>query len=238
MSSELILGRTLLEDVEVIIQQNQVTIKRLLEDDTDKATPNERVEVSDMIYKKEEITDTINNKDESRSATDEEGTLKLSGEKIIRDEVEERQLKNEIEELILIKCSDPRELDVVEPYRSRINQIIQDYRPRKEVKTSVRTKITLTDENPINLRPQRLAPKEKQILDEQIKEWLKQGIIRPSKSDFASPIVIVPKKNGVHLQSVHRLSTTESEDNKGPFSYAAGRRENRQSERSKSILFN
>lgn len=154
-----------------------MTIKRPLEDDKDKVTSNEKAEVNEMIYRKEEITESTDDKDEEKSAT-EERKIKSNGKKIIPDEVEERQLKNEIEELMLIKCNDPHELDVVEPYRSRINQIIQDYRPQKEVKTLVRTRITLTEENPVNLRPRRLAPKEKLILDEQIKEWLNQGQVK------------------------------------------------------------
>lgn len=48
---------------------------------------------------------------------------------------------------------------------------------------------------PVNLRPRRLAPKEKNILREEIRKWLDNGIIKPSKSGYASP-VIVRKKDG------------------------------------------
>lgn len=34
------------------------------------------------------------------------------------------------------------------------------------------------------------------ILDEQIREWLRLGIITPSNSEYASPVVIVRKKDG------------------------------------------
>lgn len=34
------------------------------------------------------------------------------------------------------------------------------------------------------------------ILDEQIREWLRLGIITPSSSEYASPVVIVRKKDG------------------------------------------
>lgn len=48
---------------------------------------------------------------------------------------------------------------------------------------------------PVCLRPRRLAVKEKIILDKQIDEWLKEGVIQPSKSKYSSPVAIVPKKN-------------------------------------------
>lgn len=72
--------------------------------------------------------------------------------------------------LKLINYDNPEELDASELYRSQINKIKQDYQPRNKAKTTMRTKITLTDENPINLRPRRLAPKKKSILEEQIQE--------------------------------------------------------------------
>jgi len=36
----------------------------------------------------------------------------------------------------------------------------------------------------------------KAVVESQVEEWIKEGIIRPSCSDYASPIVIVPKKDG------------------------------------------
>lgn len=65
-----------------------------------------------------------------------------------------------------------------------------------EVKTAVETKIALKSDVPISLRPRRLSPKEKKVLAEQIDEWLKSGIIQPCTSEYASPVVIVPNKDG------------------------------------------
>lgn len=44
-------------------------------------------------------------------------------------------------------------------------------------------------------RPRRLAPREKIAVDRQIQEWLTEGIIRPSCSEYASPVVLVKKKD-------------------------------------------
>ncbi|XP_055928750.1 uncharacterized protein LOC129959880 [Argiope bruennichi] len=51
--------------------------------------------------------------------------------------------------------------------------------------------IILTDDIPVTSPVRRLAPIEKQQVTKQIKEWLAQGIIEKSYSDYASPIVLV-----------------------------------------------
>ena len=41
----------------------------------------------------------------------------------------------------------------------------------------------------------RNSPEERKQVDEQVDEWLKTGVVIPSKSAWAAPIVLVPKKN-------------------------------------------
>lgn len=50
--------------------------------------------------------------------------------------------------------------------------------------------------NPINLRPYRYPVLQKNIIEEMVQELLDQGVIRPSNSPFAAPIVLVKKKDG------------------------------------------
>jgi hypothetical protein len=45
-------------------------------------------------------------------------------------------------------------------------------------------------------RPYRVYPKERGIIEEKVKEQLETGIIRESDSPWASPVVLVPKKDG------------------------------------------
>lgn len=57
-------------------------------------------------------------------------------------------------------------------------------------------KIPLTQgANPVNKRPYRYAKQQKQIIDGLIQDYLKSGIIQKSDSPYASPVVLVGKKD-------------------------------------------
>lgn len=80
-----------------------------------------------------------------------------------------------------------------------IQQMINDYNPKNHTKESdVELKILLTEETPVYQNPRRLSPLELDVVNKQIDEWLTLGIIKPSKSNFASPIVLATKKNGTY----------------------------------------
>ena len=53
------------------------------------------------------------------------------------------------------------------------------------------------DAPPVRQRLRRLPPKRRHIVEEFIQELLSQRCIRPSHSDWASPIVIVEKKRRI-----------------------------------------
>lgn len=76
-----------------------------------------------------------------------------------------------------------------------IQKIIKEYQPKENVETCVETRIILTDDQPIFQNPRRLAPLEAKVVENQINEWLSKGIISNSNSNYASPIVMVKKKD-------------------------------------------
>ncbi|GFU35316.1 retrovirus-related Pol polyprotein from transposon 17.6 [Trichonephila clavipes] len=80
--------------------------------------------------------------------------------------------------------------------KKELEKLIQDYKPEKTASTDVTMRIFLKDEEPVCQHPRRLAFPERQEVNKQIEEWLNEGIIRPSSSEYASPIVMVKKKDG------------------------------------------
>lgn len=56
--------------------------------------------------------------------------------------------------------------------------------------------IDIGDAKPIKMKPYRVSQREREIIDKQITEMLKYNVISPSHSPWASPVVLVKKKNG------------------------------------------
>ncbi|XP_055932830.1 uncharacterized protein LOC129962855 [Argiope bruennichi] len=85
--------------------------------------------------------------------------------------------------------------------------------------------IILTDVIPVTSPVRRLAPIEKQQVTKQIEEWLAQGIIEKSYSDYASPIVLVKRsKLELHTDASKLgyggiLLQADDDDNLHPIAY-------------------
>eukprot|EP00768_Dysnectes_brevis_P003397 gnl/Dysnectes_brevis/2435_a2898_1325.p1 GENE.gnl/Dysnectes_brevis/2435_a2898_1325~~gnl/Dysnectes_brevis/2435_a2898_1325.p1 ORF type:complete len:1476 (+),score=163.58 gnl/Dysnectes_brevis/2435_a2898_1325:352-4428(+) len=56
--------------------------------------------------------------------------------------------------------------------------------------------ILFPETEPVSIPPRRLAPKLREVVRDQVEQLLKLGLIRPSVSNWSSPIVMVRKKNG------------------------------------------
>lgn len=80
--------------------------------------------------------------------------------------------------------------------KCKIKKIVDEYVPRAVKQVGIKLDLIVKDDVPIYERPRRLAPKEKEQVNKHIDEWLRANIARPSTSEYASPVVLVKKKDG------------------------------------------
>lgn len=81
-------------------------------------------------------------------------------------------------------------------HRQAVTDLVAKYEPNKLREFDVRMTIVLKDDEPVYQKARRLPQVERDVVNAQIRDWEEQGIVRPSNSEFASPIVLVGKKDG------------------------------------------
>ncbi|GFU55286.1 retrovirus-related Pol polyprotein from transposon 17.6 [Trichonephila clavipes] len=80
--------------------------------------------------------------------------------------------------------------------RNDLSSLIKNYKPNKIKSTKLKMCIILKDDIPVCQRARRLSCSEKLQVNDQIDDWLQQGIIREICSDYCSSIVLCKKVNG------------------------------------------
>ncbi|XP_035894836.1 uncharacterized protein LOC118515170 [Anopheles stephensi] len=136
--------------------------------------------------------------------------------------------REECEIMDIMLCEN--EIDVPKQYASEVKSLISNYVPCEDVKSTVEMKILLEDEHPVQTNPRRFAPKEKEVLEKTVNEWLNAGIIRESNSDYASPVdalsraimivtndpvvemIITAQKKDERISAIRQLLTTQPYD--------------------------
>lgn len=97
-----------------------------------------------------------------------------------------------------------------------MQKLVNYFHPVQRVTSPTKTVIVLNDKVPVYQGPRRLAPQKKRSVYEQIKEWLCEGIIRPSCLDYASPVVMVKKKTLRLRIDYHKLNKKKILRNRYP----------------------
>lgn len=80
-------------------------------------------------------------------------------------------------------------------HAEEVQQLITNYTPNENIETTIETKIVLSDDIPVFQNPRPISIAEKKVVEHTINEWLQMGIISPSTSNYASPIVLAKKKD-------------------------------------------
>ena len=94
---------------------------------------------------------------------------------------------------------------VAKEHQANLRKILAEYRdvfkdelpkgppPKREVVHSIEVQ---PSSKPTYRTPYRLRPAEQDELEEQVRDLLAQGFIRPSQSPYGAPVLFVPKKDG------------------------------------------
>ena len=110
---------------------------------------------------------------------------------------DEEDLEN-VEAVYNSHTLDPHHLDI-EKFKEKYKDVIQDVPGKTQI---VQHDICTGDAVPIRLPLYRLSHYSQEVMREEIRTLLDQEIIRPSKSPWVAPIVLVKKKDGTQRMCV------------------------------------
>jgi len=118
------------------------------------------------------------------------------GGKIRDTQIFDRQVNDEfrsicVEELIATSKIDLSQLS--QPEAKKVLEMIEQYCPIRNTNAPVEMEIVLKDDVPVYQHPRRQSYSHQNFVDEQVRQWLKFGIIQPSSSEYALPVVLVGK---------------------------------------------
>lgn len=89
---------------------------------------------------------------------------------------------------------------ITDTQHEQLNKLLQNnchvFNTKSEPTKLIEHIIKTVDEKPISVPPYRLSPPRKETLQHEIKAMLAEGIIQPSTSPWAAPVVMIPKANG------------------------------------------
>ncbi|XP_037932578.1 uncharacterized protein LOC119667360 [Teleopsis dalmanni] len=157
----------------------------------------------DILYPAVLGNDILKNVDMIVNNTNTNGTEKYQKNNGNENSTNSASILTEFQQICLSTLIDDGaqeiEIDVAHlggNHKAEITKLIKNYKLGNSIASPVEMKIILTDEVPVYSRPRRLPIAEQNIVEKQVADWLKAGIIQPSTSEYASPVVLVSKKDG------------------------------------------
>lgn len=109
-------------------------------------------------------------------------------------------LSEEFHEICQTELNEVVELSHIkdQTVKSAVKEIVAGYKAKTPSSPPITMQLELSDKVPVHRPPRRLAPLEREAVAKQIDEWLRDGIVQHSRSPYASPVVVVRKKNGTN----------------------------------------
>ena len=98
------------------------------------------------------------------------------------------------------KTTNDKLLNILEEYRDVFATSVDDL---KIPCTLGEHKIDTQNHNPIAIKPYRKSQYENQLIEEEVKSLLQANIIKPSKSPWAAPVLLVPKPDNTKRMCVN-----------------------------------
>lgn len=144
----------------------------------------------------------------------------MRADDLTEEDVPQFTLEEEIESLELLEGSLKIGKDITQTERKSLAAILNK---RKSVFAFngelgrcnvIKHDIDTGNSPPVHVVPYRQSERVREAIDKQFDEWYKAGIVRPSLSPWASPCVVVPKKDGtlrmcVDLRRVNSLTVRD-----------------------------
>ena len=124
------------------------------------------------------------------------GSNALSRARIADEEVLELGEPTKEKELINPKLPPSESQTISALLREFTDLFAKDPKKPKRIKTGIQHYLDLEASTPIQVRPKRMPPAWEKTVAEQAEEMCKNGICRPSSSQWASDVVLVRKKDG------------------------------------------
>lgn len=65
----------------------------------------------------------------------------------------------------------------------------------QKLEVGIQMTTVVKDDQHVNQRPQRLSSLERDKVNKHVEQWLQDSIVQPSLSEYASPVILVKKKD-------------------------------------------